>query len=684
MIKAELYDKDRAVLVTFNYNPEAVERIKRLPRDSRKFVPANKPGGPGWRVRKDLVIMRRLREQFGDSLELGPKLKQWGHQEVSKERNLKDLSMADDADLDNIPTKLWKGPGGKKYKGVPMPGRMIDGKQLYFKLRPYQKADIKFMSEGASINANQPGTGKTAEWILSIIEAELEWGQHLVCAPLSALEDPWEDEIQMMYRICGLDEPTVFSGDTVASRKRAVLEAKEAYDEGLAFWLVLNPYMMRGKEQLSKEGKDRLKENMDIDSGDFHFEFHHQELAEIEWDTTNVDEFHLCGLTGDGTKSKQTGRKAQFTQFAEGFNRIVERAQPTLRCCMSGTPMGGKPIKLWYALHHLDPEKFPSKWAWARQWLVIEEGEYGSSIEGIQPGREQEFYEHLKPWLIRRTTPEALKGLPPKVPIDVWCSMSAKQQEQYETFERDAEWRMGEAEDAGRLSATNVLSEYTRLKQFASAFCEVEKTGKLDKFDMPVIKVRQTLDSGKFDQLMEKLGEENVLSDDEPKYAIVASQFVGVVDAVVAKLEKEKVPVAKIDGSVKTAKRTAIKKAFQEQREVEYRVGRTTAVQPPIRVVVLQTIAGGTALTLTRANSVHILDETWNPDDTEQVEYRGHDRADAMTMEKTHFNVYRYRTRKTIEEHIEKLNLDKDDNNKKVLELRRYMKQSHDEDLVAA
>lgn len=679
MIKAELNKKGNAVLVTFPYNPQSVERIKRLPRDSRNFQPEGKEaakevGQPCWKVRKDVVIMRRLREQFGDALELGPRLKEWGREEVAKERNLKDLSMADDAELTNIPAKLSKG------KGVPMPGRKIDGKQLYFKLRPYQRADIKFMSEGLSINANQPGTGKTSEWILSVIEAELEWGQHLISAPLSALEDPWEDEIKMMYAICGLDEPLIFSGDTVATRKRAIKEAKQASDEELAFWLVLNPYMYRGKEQLTSEGKKRVKQNEDIDSGDFVFTFHQPELAEIDWDTTNCDEFHLCGLTGDGTKSKE-GRKAQFTQFAEGYNRIVERAQPTLRCCMSGTPMGGKPIKLWYALHHLDPEKFSSKWAWARQWLEIEEGEYGSSIEGIQAGREQEFYEHLKPYLIRRTTPEALPGLPPKVPIDVWCPMTPKQQEQYETFARDAEWRMGEAEDAGRLSATNILSEYTRLKQFASAYCEVEKTGKLDKHDMPIIKVKQTIDSGKLDMLMEKLAEENVLSDDETKFAIIASQFTGVVDAVVAKLEKEKVPVAKIDGSVKTEERTAIKKAFQEQAPQRLKNGKVISA---IRVVVIQTIAGGTALTLTRANSVHLLDETWVPDDQEQVEYRGHGRADAMTMEKSHYNCYYYRTRKTIEESIQALNLDKDDNNKKVLELRRYIIAKKEELAAAA
>lgn len=677
-VKAELSKNGKYVLVTFDYDPDRVLRIKRLPVDSRKFrdsrsTEGKEVGGPCWKVRKDIIIMRRMREQFGEELEIGPKLAAWGHEEVAKERNLKDLSMADDAKLDHIPPKLSKG------KGVPIPWRKINGKTLRFKLRPYQRADIKFMSKGCSINANMPGTGKTSEFILAVLEAELEWGQHLVSAPVSSLEDPWEDEIKAMYHICGLDEPLIFTGYNPASRKRAIKEAREAAEEGYAFWLVLNPYMFRGKEKLTKEGKERIARREDIDKGDYVFELHNPELLQVDWDSVVVDEFHLCGLTGDGTKSK-SGRKLQFTQFKEGIDRLVERTKPTLRCAMSGTPMGGKPIKLWYALNFLDPDKFPSKWAWARQWLVVEKNEFGSSIEGIIPGREQEFYEHLKPYLIRRTKAEALPGLPPKVPINVWCPMTERQKEQYEVFERDAEWRIGEAEDAGRLSASNILAEYTRLKQFASAFCDVKKTGRLNKDDMPIIEVEQTLDSGKFDMLMEKLAEENVLSKDDPKCAIIASQFTGVVNAIVKKMEAEKVPVAKIDGSVTEAGlRTAIKQAFQTQEPQKTKRGKTVK---PMRVIVVQTEAGGTSLTLSRANSVHLLDETWVPDDQEQVEDRAH-RGDEMTMSKDRVNCYYYRTKDTVEEDIQQLNIHKDANNKTVLELRQYI-HSRQEEAVAA
>lgn len=644
MIIAELSEDGKAVEVKFQYSPRYVELIKRLPRDSRRFVPEPSKGGPLWRVRKDLVIMRRLREQFGTDLEIGERLRTWGHEEVSRERNLKDLSMADDAELSNIPKKLSRGV------------KFSDGRK--FKLRPYQRADIAFMAEGRSINANQPGSGKTAEWVLSVIEAQLEWGFNFVCAPVSSLEDPWEDEIKELYRLCGLDEPTILTGNTPAQRKAAVREAKQLADEGMAFWLVINPYALRRKRQLSEEGKQKLKEKRSPTKEDYEDVYIFDDaISEVAWDSLVIDEFHLCGLTNTDT------------QFADGANAMTLLSQPSLLGCMSGTPMGGKPIKLWGALHFLAPDKFPSKWAWARQWLVINEGRFGSSIEGIQPGREQEFYEHLKPWLIRRTKPEVLPGLPPKTPIPVWCKMTPKQQEQYNTFERDAELRLSDAEEEGRLSATNVLAEYARLKQFASAFCEIAKSGILDDNDMPRIKVTQTEESGKFEMLLEKLAEENVLAkgkeDDKPKCAIIFSQFNGVIDAVTGLLEKAKVPCAQITGRTKQKERTELKKAFQAQ-----------SPGAP-RVLVINTKAGGTALTLSRADSVHILDETWVPDDQEQAEDRAH-RGDELTESKSHLNIYYYRTRESIEEHIQQLVADKDLNNKTILELRKFMESRYD------
>lgn len=667
-VKAEITGNNKAVDVVFDYSPARVKRIKEV--TSWRFIESKSC----WRVDLNMPTMYRLREKFGDELELQPRLREWGHKAVSQERNLIELATADDADLSGlVPDPLLEG------------AKRPDGR--YFELRPAQRADIAFMSQGRFINANQPGFGKTAEYICTAMAMDLAWGQHLIMAPVTSLELVWQFEIEELYATAGLEPPTVFTGDTPAQRKRAIREAVEYAEDGLAFWLVLNPAMGRMKRELSAAAKKRLKEAdsreieqallKDFAPEDYVEQFAHPELAEIDWDSMNIDEFHLMGLSN------------LKTQTAIGVNEIAEQTQPVLRGCMSGTPMRGKPIKLFGALHFVEPKKFSAKWSWAKQWLEIKTSERNGrptrEIEGIQIGREAEFYEHLSQWLIRREK----TGLPPKNRIPVWCKMTPQQEKQYRQFELEAELRLDDANEEGRLTATNILAEYMRLKQFASAFCEVKRRA-IEKNGMPVIEVTPTTDSGKYEQLVEKLREENVIiskssEEDAPECAIIFSQFNPVVEGVVAVMDKHEVPTMTITGKInKSSDRQAIAKAFQlqsidflddlpEKKKKSKVIQELLRIGPP-RVLVMNIQAGGTTMTLTKANSVHILDETWVPDEQEQAEDRGH-RDDDLTKLKEEVRIYYYRTKGSIEEYIMDVNVDKEWNNKNVLRLREFLRE---------
>ena len=659
-VQAELSKDKKTVLVRFDYDPSYIVKVKKVP--GRRFVGKDKPGGPAWRLDKDLTSMRRLREQFKDELSLGPKLRKWGREEVEAEARLRERSQANDAELAHVPKSLVAGDG--------------------FTLRPYQKADIAFMAEGRYINANKPGSGKTAEIIGSVFEAELEWGMHLVSAPLISLEDVWEKELKDMYAQAGYDEPTILTGNTTRARKAALQEAKELADEGYAFWLVVNPEMLRMKKEMNDEAREKMAKDQfyEVTEDDYEEELIFPEFAEIEWDSFHIDEFHLARL----------GNPA--TQFYAGANEIAQETQPAIRGCASGTPMGGKPIKLWGALHFVHPEKFPARWRWARQWLSVTDKGSGKKIGGLTEGREEEFYDHLKPYLIRRTKAEVLPGLPPKNRIPVWCHMTPKQKEQYKTFEAEAELRIEGAEEEGRLSAPNVLAEYTRLKQFAAGFCNVRFTGR-EVNGMPEIKVETTLDGGKFLHLEEKLREENVIvagedDDDPPECALIFSQHNATVEAAKALCDKHKVPAAMIMGVGKTKDRDrkAAAKAFQTQ-SVDFlkdikRPSKTMLellAKGPPRVLIIGTRAGSTALNLSMANSVHMLDETWDPDDTEQGEDRAH-RGDELTEAKDELRIYIYRTKGSIDEYVKQVNVDKDLNNKTILDLIRQMQEARAEE----
>lgn len=674
-VKAELSRDGSYIDVDFPWAPDRIYKIKQI--SSWRFVSkSRKDKRKVWRVALDLPTCRRLREQFGDELEVGNRLGDWAYNEIERERNLVDLSMAEDAELKHVPQPLIEG------------AKRPDGR--YWEPRATWRADVAFMAQGRFINANQPGYGKTGEHIGAVMEAELTWGQNLVFAPVTALELVWKFELEQLYATAGLEPPTIFTGDTPAARKRAIREALEYAEDGLAFWLVLNPAMARMKKELKAHAREHLEEYKreenrkvalkDMTDDDYDFFMLHPELTEIDWDSINIDEFHLMGLSNLGT------------QAAEGMNHLANETEPFMRGTMSGTPMGGKPIKLFGALHFIEPGKFAAKWHWARQWLHIKVSERDDrptrEIEGIQEGRELEFYEYHKQWLLRRLK----TGLPPKQRIPVWCGMTPKQKTQYEQFELEAELRIDDLEDEGRLTATNVLAEYTRLKQFASAFCEVVKTH-IERNGKELIEVKPTADSGKYEQLVEKLREENVIlsgeDDDDAELALIFSQFNGVVeDGIAAVLAKHDVPFMKITGKInKSSDRAAIARAFQEQ-SIDFLLElpdnkKSKVVQELLRigaprVLVMNTKAGGTTMTLTAANSVHIMDETWNPDDQEQAEDRDH-RDDDLTKLKDEVRIYYYRTRHTIEELILEVTEDKEANNKIVLDVREKMKQIYAE-----
>lgn len=682
-VHAEVAEDNSHVEVFMMYSPDRVLRIKGDKDNgyhgvpSQRFVSREKSycKQAYYKINLDMEVMRRLREAFGDELSMGPILRRWASKKVKEERNLTELSQADDADLKIVPNDFtWVG---------------IDGEEKT--LRPFQRADIAFMASTNSINANQPGSGKTVEWLLALVERGIAKGPHVIFAPVSSLRVVWEDEINSIFKSlkeCGVvkSPPQVLTGDTPDERRIAINESLELSDRKRVpfFFLVLNPAMAQMEELYrvkarvySKSQFKNLKPHKQAEGEQF-FELIYPELLDVPWRSMNIDEFHLMGLSNPTTLA------------AKGCNQVRQETNPDLLAAMSGTPMRGKPIKMWGALHFLDPEEFDARWRWAKTWLTVtteqvnRDGRLARRIEGIAPGRDIEFYNHLKPRLVRRTKKETMPGLPEKVHIPVWCEMTKKQAEQYKVFETEAEWRIEDKKERdGRLSAPNVLAEYTRLKQFAGAFCDVKMTSILDENGMPKISVKATEDSGKLIQLEEKLAEENVLArgedDDKPELAIIFSQSVPMVEMVAGYLErKHKIPVGVITGSTKGAVRTALNRGFQTQTDQQIKVrGKPQTVKAP-RVMVCNTLAGGASVQLSRAGSAHILDELWVPDDQEQAEDRGH-RGDHWTMAKDEWRIYYYRSKRTIESYIQKVNIEKGITNRTILDVHRMMQKANRE-----
>ncbi|HKU52283.1 MAG TPA: DEAD/DEAH box helicase, partial [Nitrospira sp.] len=247
--------------------------------------------------------------------------------------------------------------------------------------------------------------------------------------------------------------------------------------------------------------------------------------------------------------------------------------------------------------------------------------------------KEADFYRSLIPFMISRER----VGVPETELVEIDVHMTPKQSKQYEKFAADAEIKIEEEE----LSATSVLAEFTRLKQFASAVQRVEivrkKVGGETK-DVPVL--HPLPDSGKLDKLMELLDERGILDGSKEHPVVIFSQFKEMVDMVFDILAKKKVAVERITGDITgKGQRRAIVDAFQNGE---------------LSVLVMTTTAGGTAITLDRADACIFLDRTWDPDD----QYQAWSRISPVTrmVPKT---AYFLHSIGTIEDYIRDTNFDK-------------------------
>lgn len=651
-VLCELSEDGKRIEVWFRYDIELVKAVKTVAGSG--FVSKEKSynGVPYWKAPRDMATCRALRRAFGTELTIGEALKSWATEQVRKESALKSIATAETAVLQSLPTKL-----PKLYEAIHLGplGRFMTPEERATGLAgpaSFQAADVRFLAISDNpLNANHPGLGKTLETIGAVYEAGLEDGPKLVVCPKSAMEATWAPELEDWQ-----DQPAWVSTGTAAAKANAIHSFEKHIASGGSGWLIVNPDQVRFREsyhlceyhytvKLDAPTKKAAKQCPDC-KVEMVSEF--PALHSLGWSVVIIDECHKNAVRNPTTLT------------AKGMFALDARK----RFALSGTPMGGKIMNLFGILKYLNPKVFSSKWRFADQWTDISDNGYGKTIgDSIRhcqrhrnvsdelSGRpecaecraiEEAFYTMLTPYVIRRTKAEALPWLPAKDFIPVWCDFgSTKHANQYKLFEAESFASL----DGEDVTASNVLTEYLRLKQFS--FGVHERRGD---------KLVPTLDSGKLIAMQEKLEELGIWDGSSDEQVVIASQFSEVVDLVTDWLNVNGVPAAKITGAVsKSSERAKLREDFQ---------GST------YRAMVMTTTAGGVAITLDRASNVFVLDETWDPDDQEQLEDRCH-RASRIHQ----VTVYYFRTKGTIEEDIAAVTGTKKARNVRVLDARRLRDQ---------
>lgn len=614
----------------------------------RSFAKAAKE----WSVPLDYEVCRQLRTLYGNALVIGPELNSWAKNAKRQIESLGDIALSDTATLVNLPKvnqRLYR----TLYVG-PLAKGMTDAElNAAFEAAPkgsYQTADVRFMVDSdAPLNANHPGTGKTPATIGALFEGGWYTGAGLVIAPKVAVDSVWEEEFLRWAK----DDIKPFACVGARAQRQAIIENFRAHNGPKV--LIINPamamyvkdetntskvvYKCRPKEEkaavAARSAATARNEEWDgtgfaclcnaLKDGHWHYVPSYPELYTQRWDYVINDEVHKGGIRNHRSLT------------ARSINDIKTSATGK-RIAISGTPMKKKGADIWGILHWLRPDVFTSYWNFAERFFEIDDNGYGKKVLGLREEKKEEFYRYMTPYMLRRTKAECAPWLPDKFYIDVDCPMTEKQAAQYRKMEADGAVRI----DGSEVATRGVLAEFTRLRQFANAYCTI-KDGK----------VIPTKDSGKIEKLWELLDERGIFDELREEKVIIFSQFEEMVTLIELGLRSEGVECVRITGKEnKAGQRKAIQEAFQ-------------AKGGP-KVIVMTTTAGGVAITLDAADTVIFMDETWSPDDMEQAEDRAH-----RTSKVHQVTIYVLRTKDSIDSYIHETCADKAYSHAEILDVRR-------------
>lgn len=601
--------------------PLAAKRI-----DGYKWDPKIKM----WTYPLDMTTCSRLREVFGKSLQVGAALRDWYR-----------------AEADRVSTFQTALQGFSVDKPMDLPVVAEIAPQMYQAMldRGYQTIVPRFAEvAGNFLLADQPGLGKTLEVFASLLQMRVR-GHVLVIAPKTSLEATWLREVHKWLAEVGA---VGYVADGPAAKRQQIIEEALADTSPLVFVMV-NAEMVRLKEyhdcnDPACEGSAEFCRATKVTNrreGKFPI------LHDTVWDFIVGDEVHRYLMHANP-------RARQKSQVGLGFQRLQTKQHEHGKIAVSGTPMRGKPRLLWPTFHWLRPDLYNSQWRWSKHYFKTEADSYATSGEKVtddlRPEREAEFNAELGRMMIRRTKGELRAMNPAWAPADkryaeVWLRMTPEQARLYKQMEKSASARMV----GGTLSANGVLAEMTRLRQFANSAGVMQ-----GEFFHP------TSVSNKIDWLMDSFlpergiyGKGHAMEEGDSK-VVIASQFTQFLEVISEVLDK-----AGIEHYVMTGK-TNKGSAFARMQDDWQTPGGP-------RVLLMNTMAGGVSITLDYADEMVVLDETWVPDDQEQLEDRIH-----RTSRTDHqVTIWYVRSEDSIERDLAGTNEMKDDRQKRSLDGRR-------------
>lgn len=505
-----------------------------------------------WRVPLSWSSCQALRSTFQSELEIGPELMQWATDEKT---NRIDPSLS----LREL----------EEYEG---------DEDLF----PHQRAGVAYLATAKrALLADEPGLGKSAQAIRAL-KAMRDRGEEvfptLIVCP-NTLKKNWEREIRRWWP----ETTTQIIKGTAAQRKKQFEIAKESNID----FIIINWESLRTHSRLSPYGSVALTRcsacgGHDESVSANRCEVHTRELNEIDFKAVIADEIHRS----KEPKSKQTRALWSATGDAD------------IRFALTGTPIANNVVDLWSILHWISPRDWPSKTKWIERMIDTMLNAFGGMLVlGVKPHMQDEFYRTINPYMRRMLKQKVLPWLPEVINDRRDVEMSAKQKKAYDQM-RDL--MLAELESGDVLTAPSILTQTTRLNQFANSYATIELnevTGEL--------KATLSEPSCKVDALMDDI-KNGDFGDDSVAVCAVSKQLINLLSAA---LTKEKIDHGLITGDQDEDERQKSIDDFQS--------GKT-------KFILFTAQAGGVGVTLTAARRLVMLQRPWSLVDYKQAVDRVH------------------------------------------------------------
>jgi SNF2 family DNA or RNA helicase len=505
-----------------------------------------------WRLPVSWSACLALRSTFKDDLALGSNLTAWATHErdtrVDPSNALRDIEVLPDGEGDDD-------------------------------LFPHQRAGVKFLATAKrALLADEPGLGKTAQAIRALKKLQEDGTDPfpaLIVCP-NTLKKNWEREFTKWWPGVKVQ---VIKG-TATQRRKQFAEEADVY--------VINWESLRSHSRLAPYGSVALARcsacgGHDDRVSEVRCEVHQRELNVIDFQSVIADEMH---------RSKEPKSKQTRALWAASGNAEI-------RFALTGTPVANNVLDMWSILHWLSPDEWPSKTRWIDRMVDTMLNAFGGMmVLGVKPSMEQEFHAAINPRMRRMLKQRVLPWLPEMMFERRDVEMSVKQAKAYKDMR---EHMIAELEGVGEaVVAPSVLTQTTRLHQFASSFAEmVTDETTLEQ------KIILAEPSCKVDAVMDDI-KEGDFGDDSVAVAAVSRQLIELLSA---RMTKEGIAHGLITGAQSEDERTRAIDDFQSGK---------------IKWILFTVQAGGVGVTLTAARRLIMLQRPWSLVDHKQALDRIH------------------------------------------------------------